>query len=308
MIFISFFNIAANAEGKDKKTAAPAKVTWFPTRTFLDINNISTQFYNNGNSDIDPSGNSGFIFPKGSYKACVFESGLLWGAKVTGDPQPRVGGAAYIQGLQGGRVISPGVPEDPDGASVRIYRVRPDVYPGGPFVLDLYSDAINEGTDAQTLRLQYEKDWTEWPYDIGAPFWTDSLGLKHPGIKDADQTISYVANDMNPILTTSMYGAQPLGIEMQTTIWAYNHNEELKNTLFRKYKLINKSQGVTFDSMYVSQWSDIDIGDAADDYSGCDTNLNLGYTYNARDKDAVYNPLPPPALVLTYYRDQLLLV
>jgi hypothetical protein len=54
-------------------------------RTFLDINNISTQFYNNGIGDIDPSGNAGCVYPKGSGKTCVFTSGLLWGGLVKGE-------------------------------------------------------------------------------------------------------------------------------------------------------------------------------------------------------------------------------
>ena len=74
----------------------------------MNINNVSTLIYNDGNSDIDPSGNSGAIFPKGSGKAAVFESGLLWGAKIAGDPQVRVGGSAYRQGFQPGKILADG--------------------------------------------------------------------------------------------------------------------------------------------------------------------------------------------------------
>jgi hypothetical protein len=290
------------ASGGENKAKAVKKVTGAPTRTYLDINNISTQFYYDGNSDIDPSGNSGFVYPKGSGKTAVFESGFLWGALVPGDPQPRVGGSAYRQGLQGGPIVG-GVPVDANGAAVRIYRVRPDIYPNGP-VVDLSSAAANEGTDPATLRAQYEKDWNEWPYNWGAPYYTDSLGNKYPGVKGADQTIWYVANDMNSAVTTYLYGAQPLGIEQQTTIWAYAQTGALGNMLFRKYKIINKSN-TEFDSMYVSQWSDVDDGDATDDYSGCDTLLSLGYTYNAKASDAVYSPLPPPAIGFDFFQGPL---
>ena len=57
---------------------------------------------------------------------------------------PHVGGSAYRSGLQGGKIISPGIAEDPNDPHVRIYRVRPDVYPGGPWV-DLSVEAIDEG-------------------------------------------------------------------------------------------------------------------------------------------------------------------
>ncbi len=297
LLSLMFFNTCifsvGKTEGNDKKAKSLAKVMGEPGRTFLNINNISTQFYNNGSSDIDPSGKPGFVYPKGSGKTAVLQSGLLWGAYYPGDPQPRVGGSAYRQGLTPGRILANGTPEDPTGALVRIFRVRADIYPGGP-VVDLSAAAAEEGTDAVILRAQYEKDWTEWPYDQGAPGWTDELGAKHPGVKWADQTIWYVTNDLDAQKTTFLYGAQPLGIEQQTTIWAYAQNGALGNMLFRRYKLINKSTA-TFDSMYVSQWCDPEIGNGSDDFSGCDSALSLGYSYNSQNVDTGYNPLPPPA-------------
>jgi hypothetical protein len=302
LVCMTLLYATTNASGGDKKAKAVAKVTGSPQRTYLDINNISTQFYNNGSSDIDPSGNAGFVYPKGSGKTCVFQSGFLWGAMVPGDPQPRVGGSAYRQGIQGGRIVN-GAAEDPNGASVRIYRVRPDVYPGGP-VVDLSAAAANEGTDPASLRAQYEKDWTEWPVAYGAPTYVDANGKTIPGVKGADQTIWSVANDMNSTVSTYLYGAQPLGIEEQTTVWAYAQTGALGSMLFRKYIIINKS-ATEFDSMYVSQFSDIDDGNATDDFSGCDTMLSLGYTYNAEATDATYNPLPPPAVGFDFFQGPL---
>jgi len=50
--------------------------------------------------------------------------------------------------------------------------------------------------------------------------------------------------------------------------------------------------------MYICQWSDTDVGNNTDDFSGCDTTLNLGYTYNSRDLDLAYTKfdLNPPAV------------
>ena len=85
-----------------------------------------------------------------------------------------------------------------------------------------------------------------------------------------------------------MYGTTaPIGIEYQATIWEYKDSpRDFDNLFFRKYKLINKSYD-TFDSMYVSMWSDPDIGDAGDDFAGCDTLISLGYAYNAFDVDSI---------------------
>jgi len=194
LFFISILLISSEqfAEGIKKEKNSLRKIEGSPARTYLNINNVSTLIYNDGNSDIDPSGNSGAIFPKGSGKAAVFESGLLWGARIEGDLQVRVGGSAYRQGLQPGKILPNGTPEDPELDKNRIYRVRPDIYPGGPFI-DLSAEAIDEGTSADAIREQYEKDWNEWPVADGAEFndvdgdgsYNPSVDI--PGVPGADQ-------------------------------------------------------------------------------------------------------------------------
>ena len=71
--------------------------------------------------------------------------------------------------------------------------------------------------------------------------------------------------------------------------------------VFKSYLLINKST-TRFDSMYVTQWSDPDDGNSQDDFSGCDTTLSLGFTYNGQAIDATYNPLPPPAVGFDFFQ------
>jgi len=85
--------------------------TGTPDHSYLNLNNISTQFLNNGRSDSDPSGNAGFKFPKLTGRTAVFSSGLLWGTMIPGDSIPRVGGTVYRTGLQGGKIISTGIAE-----------------------------------------------------------------------------------------------------------------------------------------------------------------------------------------------------
>jgi hypothetical protein len=272
-----------------------------PSYTYLNINNISTVFINNGISDNFPNEyKGGFVYPKGSKKIAVYVSGLIWGAFVEGDPQVRVGGSTYLSGLQGGKILSLGVEEDPEAEHVRIYRVCPDVYPGGPSI-NLSVEAIDEGKTEEEVRTQYELDWIEWRAIDGAPF-TDMDGdgvynpdIDIPGIPDAGQTIWFVANDQSPQLTSQLYGSLPLGIEYQATYWAYKTNSYLDNIIFRKYILINKSN-TTFNDMYISMWSDTDIGDLSDDYAGCDTLLDMMYSYNADEIDKTYEPYPPPAV------------
>ena len=114
---------------------------------------------------------------------------------------------------------------------------------------------------ASGLLQQYWNDWNQWPAAQGAPY-TDVNGdgvyeanIDIPGFPGADQTQWMVMNDLNPTLTWDLYSSNPIGIEVQRTIWAYNRPGALGNTIFLSYKFINKS-GVKLDSMYVSQWCD----------------------------------------------------
>ncbi len=298
----------AKGDEKDKGKNVFQKPLDQVAHTYLNINNLSTQFYNNGISDIDQSGNSGLFFPKGSGKTAVFTSGLLWGGLVQGDPQPRVGGTAYRTGLQPGVILPNGEADDPGLDKYRVYRVRSDVFPGGP-ASDFSSEVGDEGTSESAIRAQYELDWTEWPDDLGAPYNdVDNSGtydptVDIPGFPGANQTIWFVANDMNSARTSNLYGAQPIGIEVQVTVWAYSQTGALGSMYFRKYTLINKGfQQNTVNDMYVSMWSDVDLGDAGDDFVGVDTVLSLQYCYNASGSDQTYNPLPPPAVGFDFFQ------
>lgn len=298
-----------NAESKDKKDGyALSKVTAAPTpvRTYLDINNISTVIKDDGISDLSyDEKSSGLVYPKGSGKTACYEAGFLWGARIPGDAQVRIGGSAYKSGLQPGKILSPGNPESAELPKNRIYRVRPDVYPGGPKV-DLTMEAKNETSTEAAVRAQYEKDWTEWPATDGAPYNDKNKNGKFdagdvPGVPGADQTIWYVTNDLNSGKTRDLYGTDPMGVELQVTMWAYAQTGALGSMYFRKYTMINKSTTV-FNDVYVSMWADVDLGNATDDFSGCDTTLSLGYCYNAAASDATYSPLPPPATGFDFFQ------
>ena len=232
----------------------------------------------------------------------MYSSGLLWGAKIAGDPQVRVGGSGHRSGLQPGRVISTGVAEDPNLAHVRIYRVRPNYK-----TADLSAEISDEGLSAEEVRGQYEADWNSWPAQYGAPYTdVDSNGTYDPtkdipGVPGSDQTVWFVCNDLNPTNTADLYGTSPLGIECQITNWAYAQEGPLGNMFFKSFLLINKSTQ-TFDSMYVAMWSDPDLGFSDDDFSGCDTSLSLGFIYNAQNVDQTYGSLPPPAAGFDFFQ------
>lgn len=316
LLLITFIVTSVYAEGDEKnKNNTLNKTLGSPVRSYFNINDILTVFKNTGISDIDVNeANSGLVYPKGSGKTAVFQSGFLWGGYRADDPTrtPQVGGTAYREGLQGGKITNSGLPwpqltaELETADNVRMYRVRRDVYPGGPFV-DLSQDATLEANSAEAIRAQYELDWTNWPAADGAPF-EDVNGngvyestIDIPGVPGADQTLWHVANDLNPSRTQNLYGANPFGIEQQATYWGYKQSGALGSMLFRRYRIINKSS-VGIDSMYVSMWSDVDLGNASDDFAGSDTLLSLGFCYNAAANDPTYNPLPPPAVGFDFFQ------
>ena len=88
------------------------KTSGIPSRTYLNANYISTILENNGISDVTDNGNSGLIYPKGTGKTTMYESGFIWGAIVQSDSTIRVGGSMYSSGLQPGKILNYRIPSE----------------------------------------------------------------------------------------------------------------------------------------------------------------------------------------------------
>ena len=63
--------------------------------------------------------------------------------------------------------------------------------------------------------------------------------------------------------------------------------EPINNMVFKKYVFVNKSES-DIEDMYVSYWMDGDLGDAGNDFVGCDTLLDIGFYYNGTSIDNIY--------------------
>ncbi|MCK4812316.1 MAG: hypothetical protein KAT14_00105, partial [Candidatus Marinimicrobia bacterium] len=277
-----------------------------------------------------PNGSSGGIYPRGT-AGTIFQDGFLWGGKVdtTGNDvgnDIRVGGQTYNIGTIPGWVITGGDYEDAETADitnplVRIYRIRPDYESLTHAMLIQDAAELNEISSSsvttamtQDLMDQYVLDWEEWPVEHGAPYYDmDNDGVYTyaadgtgdlPGIAQADQVLWYVVNDYSRSATTGLYGSLPIGIELQTTLWAYNQpGVRLGQIIFKSNKIINKS-GRTITDMYVSQWADPDLGSYSNDFVGCDTVLSLGYSYNGEITDTDYDAfdLAPAAFGYDFFQ------
>lgn len=225
----------------------------------MDANNIDMVVTNHGSFAYDLlTGNAGYIYPKGSTKTAVFAAGPWIGAKV--GSQVRVAVGEYSQEFVPGPMA--GGTFQADNSRFRSYKI------------------VRGNTTSA--------DYLNWPVDQGAP--VDSTGA--PALL-GDAMIWNVYNDADPEAHSNNAGStNPLGVEIQQSTFAYNRSGALGNIIFIRFKLLNKG-GNQLDSMYVSAWSDPDLGGATDDLVGCDTTRSLGYVYNATNADQLYGGTPP---------------
>ena len=262
-----------------------------PTESIISVNNISSWVRNDGFHPalVKEEGLDGNLwngnFPIGTAGG-VYSEGLVWGGKVYDgkDTLVRVNGNTYGAGNY---PIS------------RLFRTRNDYK-----TVDLKDDAakyFRVTLDQVTQQMidavynQYQKDWNEWPADKGAPYDDKNKNgiyesnIDIPGIPGAAQTVWISYDDRNSYNT---YRSAQIGVEVQETYWAYNDNNK-DNAIYKTAKLIYKGLPSSeanshIDSMYFSEFVDIDDGSYGDDFVGYDSSLNLGYVYNSVASDDIY--------------------
>jgi hypothetical protein len=262
----------------------PFSIYNYKTYDYISANEIFMYIGNNGMSAHDPvDDDSGLYWPGGDSAKIplTFADGIVWGGKVNG--QVRVGGSTYRYGLTPGPILENGISPEPHSQLTRIFKLKSGW------------EHLPESEEKQMYKLDYDN----WPGQHGAPYedinWDKefSPGIDKPEIL-GDETLFYAANDLNADKTYYLYGSPPLGLEFQQTLFAYN-KPELKDVVFKKVKLINKSKD-KIEDMYLSYWTDDDLGFAGDDYVGCDTILNIGYTFNGDNYDDDNFDEAPPVI------------
>jgi len=109
----------------------------------------------------------------------------------------------------------------------------------------------------------------------------------YPLIK-GDQMIWRVFNDN--LSSHSETGGVSFDAEIHASAYAYvcpgiaDSNRVLNYTTFYNYKIINRSQN-QYDSCYISNWMDSELGNGMDDHIGCDVMNNYGYVLNGDNYD-----------------------
>ena len=210
------------------------------------------------------TGHSGMEWPKDSNLHINFASGIWIAGLVNGDLRIAVSeyGPEFVPGPYG---------SDPDDPAYRIYKL--------------------------SYLNPHSEDYTEWPVEQGAP-WIDANGDGVYNVEDGDkpdmlgdQMLWYVMNDGDVAEHGNIFGTLPLGVEVQITIWGYVRASVVGDMMFVKILIINKGED-TIDSTFITLWDDPDLGNAGDDFVGCDTTLSLGFCYNdGADHD--YGSDPP---------------
>ncbi|MGA2667908.1 MAG: T9SS type A sorting domain-containing protein [Ignavibacteria bacterium] len=253
----------------------------------FDANNISTWIINTGifNQDLSQVNFPGFEWPKGTGKYAIFTSGLCIGAYVNNELREAM---ASYKGE-----YAPGYVMDSAGHTL----VKTD------FRFKIYK--VKHGDSYIT-----NPDWLNW--GLMVPFGAPYIDVNHngtyepmvdtPGIKGAVQTLFCCLTDGFPdehkIGEGFGGGTLPLYAELHLTAWAYTSGC-LNDVQFFKWVVINRSHS-QWNKTYFAIFSDCDLGMPNDDYNGCDTTLQIGYTYNGEDMDGTGNGvsygLHPPAV------------
>ncbi len=95
-----------------------------------------------------------------------------------------------------------------------------------------------------------------------------------------------VFNDQKGGAPHTSSGGRAFNTEIQLTVWAMQSTTHpvLNNTVFTSHKTIYRGTD-TLNSNYIGLWVDLDLGCYADDYIGCNPELNSFFVYNQDSQD-----------------------
>lgn len=269
----------------------------------LDINNVKAGISNRSDMhwDIGGSGNAAYEVPKGSGKHSNFAS-ALWIGGLDNTSQLHGGAQTY---RQNGVDFWPG-PLDTTTAltNTTVASNYDKIWKVSYTDINNYITNFNAGNVQNGSYIPVE-DLLTWPakgtgnYSRNlAPFVDNNnngiydplTGGDYPKIK-GDQALYFIYNDN--LAAHGSSSCTPMGIEVQAMAYAYgcpnvvNGKPELTYTTFYNYKIINRS-ATNYHDVYVSMFSDVDLGYYGDDYIGSNVADNYGYAYNADNFDETF--------------------
>ncbi|MES2836546.1 MAG: hypothetical protein V4667_03405 [Bacteroidota bacterium] len=326
--------------GKSLKSVQSVSAGCSPsqTRNNLEVNNVRAAIFTA--SDMwweGGDGNALYEIPKNSGKHSLFAASL-WVAGVDAAGQLKVAAVRYRQGPNnngGANDFWPGPlntsTADIDAATCseydKFFRIKRtevddfvaylsdrDAFPGYEIPNSIKNWKGNgDAAKGQTNYLapffdadgdaKYNPNAGDYPkYDLNP---TASGG----GCSEylfGDETMWWVFNDKGNVHTES--GAEAIGLEIHAQAFGFNTTDDINNMTFYSFKVFNRSS-ITLNDTYLGWFVDGDLGDATDDYVGCDVRRGFGYFYNGDGSDATGSGnsygSKPPAVGIDFFQGPL---
>ncbi|MBE7442439.1 MAG: T9SS type A sorting domain-containing protein [Flavobacteriales bacterium] len=247
----------------------------------IDLNNINARidkevlFMDRNNSV------AAFEVPKGSGSTTIFAANL-WFAGLNSSSQLR----GYVEtfGLTDVNNAGPiGVDSNYSYQWDRVWKVS---------TLDIQSHINGNGTTEAILNWPAHGDVSKGQAQNLAPFvdyngdnYYNPLDGDYPLIK-GQQAIYFIRNSDRTLLS----GFEKSELEFHGMVYAYDCPEDsaINHTVFVDYTIYNRSTS-TLTDCYFGQWVDLDVGNAVDDYIGCDVSRGTFYGYNGDNFDGDAN-------------------
>lgn len=331
-------NITTNPTGGNINKGAPPKVANVsatcsnPTaKADLDVNNVRATIL--GASDMwwDLQ-NPAYEIPKGSNKFSLF-AGALWIGGIDQGGQIKVAGQTYRQ-TGNDYWMGP-----LDTVNISISNTTCNAY--DKHFVTTKSEVVKFLADPKSVSNTVVSTIKNWPgngdpamnegqylapfFDFNGDGYYDPENGDYPGYNLSGNYPAIVPGYSKPICNDYLFGdknlwwvfndvgnvhgetsSDPIGLEIRAQAFGFNTNDEINNMTFYKYQVINRGN-VTLNDTYFGQWVDPDLGNATDDYVGCDVKRGLGFVYNGDQEDdgsGGYG-LNPPALGIDFFQGPL---
>ena len=278
--------------------SSTAQLFSFLTMDSVDINNINAMVLVHGDMWWNPAlGEAHCRFPKGSNKNISF-NGALWMSAYDAANTLHAAAQTY---RQAGNDYWPGPLDTNDTLTyatsqdwAKIWKInRTDIqyfrslashnvtntpaeilsWPGS-------GNTYARGNGGAVLAMVAGNSYAPF-VDLNADGVYQPLMGEYPDIK-GDQALWYVFSDNGPVHSESQ--GRPLGVEIQTMIYAYSRGTLIDNVVYYDYNIINRGPN-TYHDFRIGQYVDMDLGYYNDDYIGFDSTHRMGITYNGNTDD-----------------------
>jgi hypothetical protein len=280
----------------------------------INTNAVSALFTADGTLNANNHSLPAYFIPKDSLQASIY-CGSLWVGGLDAGGQLHIAAQTYHQN---GTDFWPGPIMDSLSYSTHEDTVWNHVW----IVLKSTVDSFTQGKFGATIPASI-KNWpgngntaigemaTLAPYvNISNSGYYNPAGGDYPSIR-GDEAMYLIFNDDRGAAHTET-GGKKLGIEVHLMVYQFKSADTTINeATFLHYDIYNRSKN-DYDSVYLGNWIDMDVGNGADNFIGCDS-LNkywytyCGHPYNANGSGSFsgekgYHSLPP-AQSLAYMCD-----